>query len=129
MPMKNILTSIFALALSMVPINVIAQAVATAPVPSTSEALMRSVPMMLIIFGIFYFLVLRPQTKQQQEALKMRSALKKGDEVVTSSGIIAKVVSIDADTAILEVAPNVRVKFELSAIAKQAGSSEKNKES
>ncbi|MDX1647757.1 MAG: preprotein translocase subunit YajC, partial [Longimicrobiales bacterium] len=46
---------------------------------------------MLLIFGIFYFLLLRPQAKERQKHEEMLSKLEKGDEIVTNGGIIGKV--------------------------------------
>ena len=66
----------------------------------------------VLIFGIFYFLVIMPQRKQQQELKNMVAELKAGDEVVTNGGIIGKIIEVketsffirSADKSILEVA-------------------------
>lgn len=65
----------------------------------------------ILIFGIFYFLVIMPQRRQQQELKNMVSELKSGDEVVTNGGIIGKIIEVkdssflirSADKSILEV--------------------------
>lgn len=49
---------------------------------------------MLLIFGIFYFLLIRPQAKERKKHDEMLSAIKKGDEIVTNGGIIGKVVHV-----------------------------------
>lgn len=64
-----------------------------------------------LMFGVMYFLVLRPQKKKMQEQQQMLSALKHGDEVVTTSGMLGKVTGITDKVVTLEVADNVRVKM------------------
>lgn len=73
----------------------------------------------LIIFGIFYFLVIAPQRKQQKETEKMQSGLKKGDRVITTSGMHGTIYDLkDAEKiVVVEVAPNVRVSFNRNAVA------------
>ena len=61
----------------------------------------------MVIF-IFYFLLIRPQRKEQERHQQMITAIKKGDEIVTSGGIIGKVTGIADDVATVEVAQNVR---------------------
>ncbi len=51
---------------------------------------------------IFYFLLIRPQKKKEKEVQKMRSDLQVGDEIVTSGGIIGRVVSLRDDTVVIE---------------------------
>jgi preprotein translocase subunit YajC len=75
-------------------------------------------PFLLAIFAIFYFLMIRPQQKQQKERLKMISDLKKGDAVVTTSGIHARVVGAADKILTLEIADNVRVKIDRDAVAR-----------
>lgn len=70
----------------------------------------------LIIF-IFYFMIIRPQSKRQKERQKMLDAMKKGDKVVTSGGMHGKIVGMEDKTVLLEVADNVKVKVEKSAIS------------
>lgn len=55
-----------------------------------------------LVFVVFYFLLIRPQKKRDKEVQKMRSSLEVGDEVVTSGGIIGRVVSLKEDTLIIE---------------------------
>lgn len=72
---------------------------------------------MLIIIGIFYFLVMRPQMKRQREHQDLLSRLKKGDEVITNGGLLGKVVSADDAVLTIEIADRVRVKALRSQIA------------
>ena len=63
-----------------------------------------------IIFGIMYFLVIRPQNKQRAEREKFLSALKVGDKVVTGGGILGKLTGVEAETVTVEISDRVRVK-------------------
>lgn len=64
------------------------------------------------LFVLFYFIAIRPQRKRQKEHTEMVSALSKGDEVVTSSGILGKVTAMDDNYMVLNVANNVEMKFQ-----------------
>ena len=72
---------------------------------------------MLVVFAIFYFLLIRPQKKQQKEHKDMLEAVKKNDEVVTSGGIYGTVVNIQNDIVTLRVDDNTRIKVQKSAIS------------
>ncbi len=68
-------------------------------------------PLLLIIFA-FYFLMIRPQQKQEAKKKKMRSDLKKGDKVVTASGIIGTIHKvISGDEVSFEIADGVRIRI------------------
>jgi preprotein translocase subunit YajC len=67
---------------------------------------------MVAIFVVFYFLAIRPQKKRQKEHADMVAALAKGDEVVTTSGILGKVLKVEEDFLLLQVADNVELKFQ-----------------
>jgi preprotein translocase subunit YajC len=68
------------------------------------------------IFAIFYFMIIRPQQKKAKERTKLLSNLEKGDKIVTSGGVHATIVGLEEKTALIEIAPNVKVKVERSAI-------------
>ena len=70
-----------------------------------------------LIFGIFYFVLIRPQQKKNKEHQGFVSGLKKGDMVVTSSGIIGKIYGITDKFINLEIADNVRIKILRESIA------------
>ena len=72
--------------------------------------------MMVAIFAIFYFLLIRPQQKRQKEIRKFRAELKVGDKVVTSGGIFGKIKEIKEDSFIIEIAENVRVKIDKNSV-------------
>ena len=71
------------------------------------------------IMLVFYFLVIRPQQKKMKDQQNMVNALKKGDKVITVSGIYATVTKIenDSNTAIIEVAPEVKMKIKKDAVS------------
>jgi preprotein translocase subunit YajC len=74
----------------------------------------------LIMFGaiflIFYFMIIRPQQKRSKERDKMLSNLEKGDKVVTNGGIHGIIAGLEEKTALLQVADNMKIKVERSAI-------------
>ena len=72
--------------------------------------------MILAMFAIMYFLVLRPQSKKAKEHQKMLSELKKGDDVVTQGGLIGKVSGIKDNELILQLQEGVRVRVLRSAV-------------
>jgi preprotein translocase subunit YajC len=75
---------------------------------------------MILIFVIFYFLLIRPQQKKAREHQDFLNALEKGNEVVTSGGVIGKITGLTNTVVTLEVAPKVRVKVTRSSIAGKA---------
>lgn len=105
----------------MLPFAAFGQTPASAPLPEPSgiQLLMNMLPMFMFVFLIFYFLVLRPQANKIQQHKNLIKALKRGDQVVTSGGIIAKVTSIENDGIQLEIAPNVKVKFEAEHVTRR----------
>lgn len=66
---------------------------------------------------IFYFMILRPQMKRTKEHRNLLGALQKGDEVLTTGGIIGRVVKVSDDFVVLAVSDNVQLKFQKAAIA------------
>ena len=72
----------------------------------------------ILIFVIFYFLLIRPQKKAQDEHKKMIASLKKNDEVVTSGGIHGTIVNVKEAAVTLKVDDNVKIDIEKSCIAK-----------
>ncbi len=67
---------------------------------------------LVVLFGLFYFIAIRPQRKRQKEHQAMVGALSKGDEVITSSGILGKITGLDDNYITLQVASNVNLKFQ-----------------
>jgi len=77
-------------------------------------------PLLLIVllFGVMYFMMIRPQQKRRREAQAMQSALGPGDDIVTIGGLHATVVAVDDDVVTVEIAPGVNVRFARPAIAR-----------
>ncbi|MDH4335921.1 MAG: preprotein translocase subunit YajC [Candidatus Krumholzibacteria bacterium] len=77
------------------------------------------VSMLLPIVGmlaIFYFLLIRPQQKRQKEMQKMVEALRKGDRVVTASGIVGTIAGLRDDIIVLQVSDNVKIEMLKSSV-------------
>ena len=68
--------------------------------------------LMAVMFGAMYFLIIRPQQKRQKEHQAMLGKLAAGDEVVTSGGILGRIVEIGDNFVTLEIADNVRIKVQ-----------------
>jgi preprotein translocase subunit YajC len=73
--------------------------------------------MMTLIFGIIYFLIMRPQQKKQREHQRMLRELKRGDKVVTVSGIFGTVAALDEKTISLQVDEKVRIKMNRHSVS------------
>jgi preprotein translocase subunit YajC len=72
---------------------------------------------LLVLFGVFYFMLIRPQMKRAKEQRNMISALAKGDEVVTNGGMAGRIEDIGDTFVTLEIATGVRIKLQKSAIS------------
>jgi preprotein translocase subunit YajC len=70
-----------------------------------------------IFFLIFYFMIMRPQQQQQRKHKSFIDGLKKGDEVVTTGGIVGKVAAVLGDVLNVEIAPNVKVRVLKSQVS------------
>ena len=73
--------------------------------------------MMVLLFVVFYFFMIRPQQKKAKDARKFRENLQKGAKVVTIGGMHGKVVEVNDKTVLLEVTEGVKMRFEKSAVA------------
>jgi preprotein translocase subunit YajC len=83
--------------------------------PQQPNIFIQLVPMVLI-FGIFYFLVIRPEKKKQRDHQETIKNLRKNDEVITSAGIHGVVVNVKDTTVVLRLDENVRVEFLKDAV-------------
>ena len=72
---------------------------------------------LLLMFGIFYFLLIRPQQKKAKEHKNMVGALGKGDEIITNGGLLAKISDIDDNFLTCKISDNVEVKIQRHAVA------------
>jgi preprotein translocase subunit YajC len=73
--------------------------------------------MMIIIFGIIYMLIMRPQQKKQKELQELLRNLQKGDKVLTQSGIYGTIAQLDEKNIVLQVADKVQIKITRWSIA------------
>lgn len=78
---------------------------------------MANIIMLLLFVAIFYFLLIRPQMKRQKEHKAMVEAMAKGDEVVTSGGVLGKIIDIGEAFLTLEIADNTRIKVQRHAVS------------
>jgi preprotein translocase subunit YajC len=76
--------------------------------------------MMVLMFGILYFFMIRPQQKKAKDQKKFTEDIKKGDYVVTIGGMHGRVAELEDDTFILEAERGVRIKFSKSAISMES---------
>jgi len=93
---------------------------AQAAAPGGGSPLTQFVPL-VAIFAIFYFLVLRPQSKKAKDHAAMLTELKKGDEVVTTGGIIGKISGLTDVELTLQVQEGVRIRVTRAAIQGKYG--------
>ena len=75
-----------------------------------------SMLMIVAMIAIFYFVMIRPQSKKQKELKRQREAMQKGDRVVTAGGIHGRIREIKDTTIIVEVAPNVDLKLDKASV-------------
>ena len=83
---------------------------------SGQQVIFTTVIPLVALFAIFYFLLIRPQSQKASEHQKMLGALKRNDEVITTGGLIGKIVELSEKVVVLEIAPNVRVRVERAQI-------------
>jgi len=115
--------------------NAMILAQTTAPVPTTQPghpegSVTQLLLMIVIFFGIFYFIALRPRQKEQKKREQMLGSIKKYDKVMTIGGIIGTVMEIRDDEVILKVDDNTntRMKFTRTAIQRVLNSADADKE-
>jgi preprotein translocase subunit YajC len=87
----------------------------TAPGGAGGMDLLNMLPIVLM-FVLLYFLLLRPQMKRAKEQKQMIASLQKGDEVITSGGALGRVGKVSDNYVSLEIAPNVEITVQKSAI-------------
>ncbi|HHJ18153.1 MAG TPA: preprotein translocase subunit YajC [Gammaproteobacteria bacterium] len=95
----------------------ISDALAQAPAQAPQDSLLGGIVPLVLIFVVFYFLLIRPQTKRAKEHRKMVEELSKGDEVVTNGGLLGRITQVGENFVQVKVADNVEVKVQKQAIA------------
>jgi preprotein translocase subunit YajC len=90
-----------------------------APAVASGGGMGSTLFMVVMIVGIFYFLLFRPQQKQAKEHQSLLASLKKDDRVVTAAGIHGKIWAVKDDTVILELSRDVRIEMEKSSIRRK----------
>jgi preprotein translocase subunit YajC len=83
----------------------------------TSNGNLASLIPLVVLFIVFYFLLIRPQTKRAKEHKQMVESLAKGDEVVTNGGLLGKITNLGDNFVVLEIAQDIEVKIQRYQIA------------
>ena len=96
--------------------NAFAQSTSAAGGSDLSSSLMGMLPLVLM-FVVLYFIMIRPQMRKQKEHRNMVEAVAKGDEVVTSGGVMGKVTGITGNQLSVLIAENVEIQLQRSAVA------------
>ena len=94
----------------------LAWAQAEGAAPETSAGLLSLIPF-LLIFVVFYFLLILPQQRRQKKQRELLGALKKGEKVITSSGIWGTVTNLDKETITIQIADNTKIRMQRDHIA------------
>ncbi len=105
-------------------------AYAQVPTPSGEAPAILQFGPLVIILGLAYVLLIRPQRQQEREHRTMLSNLKRNDEVMTSGGIFGRVVTLTEGVVTLEIAPNVQIRVErgqVKTLAKPVGGEDKER--
>jgi preprotein translocase subunit YajC len=85
---------------------------------SNGGGILSILPLMVGMFAIMYFIVIRPQQKQKREREAMLGAIKKGDRIVTTSGMHGTVSGLDEHTVTLRVGDQVKLTFDRAAVGR-----------
>ena len=79
-----------------------------------------SIVFLLLIFGVFWLFMIRPQVKKQKAQQKFKESIGKGDKIVTIGGVHGKILEVQDTTFIIEVEGGNRLKIEKSAISMES---------
>lgn len=83
--------------------------------------------MMVLMFGILYFFMIRPQQKKAKDQKKFTEEIKKGDDIVTIGGLHGRIAEIEDDTIIVEVERGARIRFSKTAVSMESTKALANK--
>lgn len=84
---------------------------------SNPNAMLLNLVPLIFMFGVFYFLLIRPQQKKQKEHQKMLNELKKNDEIVTAGGILGTIVNVKEKTFVIRIDENCKMEIEKNAVS------------
>ncbi|HDN25797.1 MAG TPA: preprotein translocase subunit YajC [Thioploca sp.] len=84
--------------------------------PSSDTGIINLV-MLVVLFVVFYFLLIRPQTKRAKEHRQMVDSVAKGDEIVTNGGVLGRIINLGDNFIVLEIATNTEIKVQRQSIA------------
>jgi len=95
----------------------------------SNGGLLGMLPMLLIMVGVFYFMLIRPENKRKKEAEQLRSNIKNGDKITTIGGVMGTVVDVKGDSFVVETsADQVRIEFAKWALSTNDTAAEAAKE-
>ncbi|MDA3130822.1 preprotein translocase subunit YajC [Aliibacillus thermotolerans] len=77
---------------------------------------MEAIIMLILMFAIFYFLLIRPQQKRQKEIREMHANLQKGDQIITIGGLHGTIEALDEETVVLSVGNNQKLTFDRNSV-------------
>lgn len=75
-----------------------------------------NIGLIVILFAVFYFFMIRPQQKKQKEIKKFRDALAKGDKIITAGGIYGKIRNVGTTTFVVEISEGVRITIDKNSV-------------
>lgn len=81
---------------------------------------MTSIIFLVLIFGVFWFFMIRPQVKKQKDAQKFKDSIEKGDKIVTIGGVHGRILEVQDTTFIIEVEGGNRLKIEKTAVSMES---------
>lgn len=86
------------------------------PAGQGSSNMLTSLLPLLLVFVVFYFFMIRPQMKRQKELTAFRSAIAKGDKVITTGGLYGRVIEVAENVVTIEIANDVKVRVDKNAV-------------
>ena len=93
------------------------------------SSLLTMLPMLLVMVGVFYFMIIRPENKRKKESEELRNNIKNGDKITTIGGIVGKVVDVKEDKFVIETgADQVRIELAKWALSTNETAAEAAKE-
>lgn len=103
--------------LNLLGITTAQAATAAAPHAEGAGGLLTFLPMMILLIAVFYFLLIRPQTKRAKEQRQLLENLSVGDEVITAGGIVGRLAKLRDNFVVLNVSNNLEIILQKTSIA------------